>query len=160
VALIRLTNVTAPSLGAALTVAGRDIPCFYFPDADPATAFGALGINSDVMCGIWLRTDPQYPAAVMARDVKTLCALAKLTDVVVEGEQAAAYVEVLDVMLRGDEVNFHNDVATLVAATNHPAPTRRPTLWCAANGQLRCASTVLRSSQWRSHPEGNELRFN
>jgi hypothetical protein len=160
VALIRLKNVSAQTLQAALHLARRDVPCFYFSELDPATAFAGLGLDSEVICGIWLRETEGYPAALMARDVKTLCALSRLRDVVIEGEHAKEMAEVIVAMLNDEPVTMTNSVASLDGALNRPAPTKMPTIWWSDRGLLRCKTTTLHSGRWRRHPEDDALRFN
>ncbi|MDE3044619.1 MAG: hypothetical protein KGJ10_07310 [Acidobacteriota bacterium] len=73
--------------------------------------------------GLWMLVDDEHPASLVARDVATLSYLVDLGPLVIEASRrATAHAQIVRALLTNDEVNFANDVATLVAAYNRPAP--------------------------------------
>ncbi|HEV2427788.1 MAG TPA: hypothetical protein VGS61_06185 [Acidimicrobiales bacterium] len=112
-------------------------------DADVAVAAPALGVSR---LGVWVAASAQRPAALIARDVKTLSHLLDLTDVVVEGPDAPSQAEVVEAMLTDDEVSLKTPVATLTHAYNRPAPPRPVAVWSYDGAALRRGGVELRAT--------------
>lgn len=113
-------------------------------DGDAATLLAAHGPDWEGSWGVWLEASEAYPAQLIARDVKTLSHLMELDHVVISARaDAAAHAEVVWALLTADEVNFLNEVATLVQAYNRPAPASPLTVWYADGEALRSGQVVL-----------------
>jgi hypothetical protein len=79
---------------------------------------------------VWAKVGADYPASLLARDIKTLAHLGALSLVVVEApSDASAHAAVVRALLEGDAVSLENDVATLRGATNLPAPPQTIAVW-------------------------------
>jgi len=99
-------------------------------DADPFVALAALDPSWSGPWGVWAKVGADYPASLLARDIKTLAHLGALSLVVVEApSDASAHAAVVRALLEGDAVSLENDVATLRGATNLPAPPRTIAVW-------------------------------
>ena len=123
-------------------------------DADGVVALASVAGRWPGSWGVWLRADEGYGAGLIARDVKTLSTLLELDHVVIEAfEDAAAYADVVRVLLTDDEVTIHNAVARITRAHNRPAPSRPVTVWSVGAegaGELRDgAARVLRRGERR-----------
>ncbi len=99
-------------------------------DGDTIVAAGALHGQLRRPIGVWLELSDDYSAQMAARDVATLSHIVDLDRVVVAAatlaRQRAAVVRAL---LSDDEVTFTNEVATLRAAYNRPAPPTPVAVW-------------------------------
>ncbi len=107
-------------------------------DADTAVAAGALaGDRRLPSLGLWLEVSGDYPAALAARDAKTVAALVGLGDVVIEArEHARAHAAVVEALLGGGPVDLVNEVATIEGAYNRPAPRPPVRVWALEGGRL------------------------
>jgi hypothetical protein len=123
-----------------------------FDDADTVMAVASLRGSLGGPVGVWLEVDASdYPAALAARDVATLSRLIGIDHVVIEAKSnAPAHAEVVAALLTNDEVNLVNDVATLRAAYNRPAPPSPITVWSYDGEALRSSDRVLdeHASSW------------
>jgi len=115
-------------------------------DADTITALGSLHDRLPRPIGVWLELSDDYSAQMAARDVATLSWLIPLDTVVVSALPAEASARVLDALLTNDEVNFSNEVATLVGAYNRPAPPTPVAVWSFDGTHLRRGDAVLREA--------------
>jgi hypothetical protein len=113
-------------------------------DADTVIAVGAMHDRLRYPLGVWLEISEDYSAQMAARDVATLSWLAELERVVVSSSNAVAHARVLEALLTNDEVNFSNDVATLVGAYNRPAPPAPIAVWSWDGSTMRHGDEVLR----------------
>ena len=126
-------RVTAPSVAVTLSCT----------DATTVEVAAALRGAPSEPRGVWIEMTPDYPAALVARDVATLSWLIALDHVVVASSWApAAQAEVVRALLGDDEVNLTNEVATLRGAYNRPAPPRLVTVWW-FDGALHDGATTL-----------------
>lgn len=128
----------AADLARALAASRDAVLVWRCTDADTAVAAAALtGEPRHPRLGLWLVISAGYPAALAARDVKTLAALVGLSDVVIEAdEHPRAHAEVVEALLGGGPVTLANEVATLDAAYNRPAPREPVTVWAHEGGRL------------------------
>src|SRR5580704_15726135 len=85
-------------------------------DADTITALGSLHDQLTRPVGVWLELSEDYTAQMAARDVATLSWLIPLDTVVLSELSTRPNAQVLEALLTNDEVNFSNEVATLVGA--------------------------------------------
>jgi hypothetical protein len=113
-------------------------------DADTVIAMGSLHDRLTAPLGVWLELSSDYSAQMAARDAATLSWLVALDTVVVSGSPAQPSADVVVALLTNDEVNFANDVATLVGAYNRPAPPSPIAVWSWDGSQLRHGDQVLR----------------
>jgi hypothetical protein len=114
-------------------------------DADTIIALGSLRDSLTRPVGVWLELSEDYSAQMAARDVATLSWLVPLDAAVVSSPTAEASARVVEALLTNDEVNFTNDVATLVGAYNRPAPPVPVALWSWDGAVLRHGDEVLRA---------------
>jgi hypothetical protein len=128
-------------------------------DADPIVALGSLHDRVTGPLGVWLELSKEYSAQMAARDVATLSWLVPLETVVVSGEKAEASAQVVEALLTDDEVNFANDVATIVGAYNRPAPPRPIAVWSWDGTLLRHGNETLRIVSSESSDLGVTTRF-
>ncbi len=128
----------AADLARALAATPDAVLVWRCRDADTAVAAAALTAEGrPTRLGLWLEVSADYPAAIAARDVKTVAALVGLSDVVVEArEHVAAHAEVLEALLSGGPVDLANEVATLHGAYNRPAPREPVRVWAHEGGRL------------------------
>ncbi|MGH9020170.1 MAG: hypothetical protein ACRDV0_04035 [Acidimicrobiales bacterium] len=122
-------------------------------------AMVAAAASDGAVRSVWVVASDQYPAAIIARDVKTLAALVDLGDVVVEGADAPAHAEVVAALLSDDEVSFANDVATISHAYNRPAPARPVAVWSFDGVALRHGDASLRVTSTVPVPSGTLTLF-
>jgi len=122
-------------------------------DANPVTLLAAHGGDWSGSWGVWLEHSAHYPAPMIARDVKTLSHLMDLDHIVLYGEKTEAAAEIVRAMLSDDVVTMTNAAATLVGATNHPAPPRPVAVWATSgpfgitDGETYLSMT-LRGPEW------------
>jgi hypothetical protein len=117
---------------------------------DPVVLLAAHGPDWPGEWGIWLEASEGYPAALIARDVKTLSHLMHLGAVVVDASSnAAQHAEVVRRLLSDDTVDLSNDVATLSGAVNRPAPPRPVRVWHVTDEGLCRDAEVLRAVKGR-----------
>ena len=129
-------------------------------DADTVIVAGSLKDRWPGPIGVWLEVAREYPAQLAARDVATLSWLIELDHVVVSAEQSAeSHADVVRALLTNDEVNFSNDVATIVGAYNRPAPPRPLAVWSLDGTTLRHESEALIQVDSTSTPVGELTRF-
>ncbi len=122
----------------------RDPVLLDCTDADTVICAAALKENWTRPIGVWLEVTLGYSAQMCARDVKTLSWLVALDNVVVSARSdARAHAEVVRALLTNDEVNFSNDVATLVGAYNRPAPAHTLRVWSSDANTLESNGLVL-----------------
>lgn len=113
-------------------------------DADTVTVLAGVSAEWAGSWGVWLRASEDYPAALIARDVKTLAALMEIDHVVIEAaNDASAHAEVVTALLGDDEVTLHNAVATITGAYNRPAPPRPVCVWSVEGDTLVHAQRTL-----------------
>lgn len=149
--LDRLAEVPLLARGRSLVVS--------FAPSDTVVALGSLEDRIDVPIGIWLEVSQDYPAQMAARDVATLSWIIELDHVVISSDALALeHAEVVRVLQTDDEVNFSNEVATLIGAYNRPAPPRPMTVWSYDGTTLRCPGQVPLSATEEVRGTG-ETRF-
>lgn len=125
-------------------------------DADAVMALAAMG-DGDV--GLWLRVDDEHPAALVARDLSTLARLRTLTRVVIEAIDASSQAEVVRALFSDGEVNFTNDVATLRAAYNRPAPPSPIEVGYCEGDVVHLAHETLRLASREARPWGEIVTY-
>jgi hypothetical protein len=129
-------------------------------DADTVIAVAALRDRVTSPLGLWLVLSRDYSAQIAARDIATLSWLVPIDQVVVEqGVDAPAHADVVRSLLTNDEVNLTNDVATIRAAYNRPAPPTTIDVWSFNGSELRRADTVLVASSSESLAFGERTDF-
>ena len=128
-------------------------------DADPIVALGSLHDRVTNPLGVWLDLSDDYSAQMAARDVATLSWLVPLDTVVVSAPRAESSSQVVEALLTNDEVNFSNDVATIVGAYNRPAPPKPITVWSWDGTHLRHRNETLRIVSSESSDLGLTTRF-
>lgn len=126
--VVRL-DVHFNALDALVSYAGARHVVVNIIDADPVIALGSLSHQLTEPLGVWLELSEEYSAPLAARDVATLSWLVPLDAVVVSAARADSNAEVIEALLTDDEVNFANDVVTLVGAYNRPAPPSPIAVW-------------------------------
>ena len=107
-------------------------------DADTAVAAAALTADRRARhLGLWLEVSEGYPAALAARDVKTVAALVGLEHVVVEADaHALAHAAVVEALLGDGPVEIANEVAAIAGAFNRPVPREPVRVWALEGGRL------------------------
>ncbi len=125
-------------------------------DGDVAVAAPALGAGA---LGVWVVASPDHPAGVIARDVKTLAHLLELTDVVVEGPDAADQARVVEALLTDDEVTLDTRAWMISGAHNRPAPPRPVAVWSYDGVALRRGGVELRAASTVPSPSGTVTVF-
>ena len=148
-ALVRLA-VRLGDLDALAQYANAHRVVVTVRDADTIIALGSLHDSLERPIGVWLGLSEDYSPQMAARDVATLSWLVPLDTVVVSSPGVEARAQVLEALLTDDEVNFTNDVATLVGAYNRPAPPRPVTVWRWDGTLLRHGDEVLREASSES----------
>jgi hypothetical protein len=125
-------------------VANTHTVVFQCSDADTVEVAASLVGQLTADFGVWLVVSSAYPAQIAARDVATLAAIIPLRHVVVEASSnSESHADVLRALLTNDEVNFKNDVATIVGAYNRPAPPAPITVWSYDNERLVSGDDVF-----------------
>jgi hypothetical protein len=119
-------------------------------DADTIVTLGSLHDRLTRPVGVWLELSQDYSAPMAGRDVATLSWLVALDTVVVSAVSAEASAQVVEALLTNDEVNFTNDVATLVGAYNRPAPPAPVAVWSWDGALLRHGDEALREASSES----------
>jgi len=157
-ALVRL-DVRFDTLNAIVEYADVHQVVVSVRDADPIIALGALHDRLTSPLGVWLELSEGYSAQLAARDVATLSWLVPLDAVVVSSTNAPASAQVLEALLTDDEVNFSNEVATIVGAYNRPAPPRPIAVWSFDGSTLRHADELLREASSSSSDGGDVTVF-
>lgn len=147
-------DVRFDSLDALVDVARSRHVVVSVLDADTIVALGSLHDRLMRPIGVWLEVSADYSAQLAARDVATLSWLIPLDTAVVGGARAESSARVLEALLTNDEVNFVNDVATLVGAYNRPAPPTPVAVWSFDGTQLRRRDEVLREVSSQSSGAG------
>jgi hypothetical protein len=136
---MELVRLVAPLAhrDALVTLSLESITVFDCSDADTVIVLASLREQLASEVGVWLRVGPGYSAQLCARDVKTLSHLVALRHVVIEAARhAAAHAEIVRALLTNDEVNFQNELASIRAAYNRPAPPAPITVWSHEEGTL------------------------
>jgi hypothetical protein len=129
---------------ALLELTNERVVLFRCLDADTVIVAASLSGRLSHPLGVWLVVDQAYPAQLAARDVATLAALIPLSHVVIEaGSLATEHADVVRALLTNDEVNFSNDVVSLVGAYNRPAPPSPVTVWSYDGRSLVSGEHVL-----------------
>ena len=114
---------------------------------DPVLLLAAYGPDWPGEWGLWLEASEGYPAALIARDLKTLSHLMKLTTVVIAAAQHPdQHAEVVRRLLSDETSDLRNDVVTVSGAVNRPAPPAHIRVWHAEGSRLFSESTVLAAS--------------
>src|SRR5579863_1880888 len=134
--LIRL-DVRFESLDALVERSNACHVVVSVTDADTIVALGSLHDSLTRPIGVWLELSDDYSAQMAARDVATLSWLIPLDVAVVSAAAAEDSARVVEALLTNDEVNFTNDVATLVGAYNRPAPPTPIAVWSFDGTHLR-----------------------
>ncbi|HEY5120609.1 MAG TPA: hypothetical protein VII84_03440 [Acidimicrobiales bacterium] len=144
--LARLDITSADLEDLPVLISEEDRPLVIrVSDADTVTILAGVSGEWAGSWGVWLRASENYPAALIARDVKTLAALLEIDHVVVEAaNDARAHAEVVSTLLSDDEVTLHNAVANITAAYNRPAPPRPVCVWSVEGDTLVHEERVLR----------------
>jgi hypothetical protein len=145
VAIVRLSTTRASLERVPTFVADHDLAVvFDCVDANTIICAAALRDQWTSPIGVWLEVSHEYPAQMCARDVKTLSWLVELDNVVVSAaDNAHSHAQVVRALLTNDEVNFSNEVATLIGAYNRPAPARALHVWSSTGGVLENDGLVL-----------------
>ncbi len=128
-------------------------------DADTIVAVASLQDRVTRPLGVWLELSQDYSAQLAARDVATLSWLVPLETVVVSAPSAVASAQVLEALLTNDEVNFTNEVATLVGAYNRPAPPSPIAVWSWDGAALRRGDVALREVSSGSSDVGDVTTY-
>lgn len=115
-------------------------------DADPMVTLGSLHDELTRPVGVWLELTNDYSAQMAARDVATLSWLIALDTAVVSSPSGDAAARVFEALLTDDEVNFTNELASLVGAYNRPAPPLPIAVWSFDGTLLRRGDEVLRAA--------------
>lgn len=147
---MELVRLVAPleHRDALVTFSLASTTVFDCSDADTVIVLASLRDRLTAEIGVWLRVGDAYSAQLCARDVKTLSHLVALRHVVIEAARhAAAHAEIVRALLTNDEVNFDNELATIRAAYNRPAPPGPITVWCAEDGLLTSELSTLRATR-------------
>jgi hypothetical protein len=141
--LVRL-DVRFESLGALVESPTSGHVVISVTDADTIVALGSLHDSLTRPIGVWLELSEDYSAQMAARDIATLSWLIPL-DVAVLSAAAAAHdsARVVEALLTNEEVNFSNEVATLVGAYNRPAPPTPVAVWSWDGTHLRHGDETL-----------------
>jgi hypothetical protein len=144
---MELVHLVVPLERRADAIALSHECTILFQCADGDTVMAMASLSGDLgACGVWLDVSTDYPAQMVARDVKTLSTLVPLRHVVVESSRAEEHADVVRALLTNDEVNFTNDVATIRGAYNRPVPPHPITVWH-YDGKLRSDRDVLRPTR-------------
>ena len=142
-ALVRLDGPLA-RLGDVARFAGNRRLVYSSTDANTVMCAASLRDDLHRPFGVWIDVGPDYSAQMAARDVKTLSWIIDLDDVVISAtHEAIQHADVVRALLSNDEVNFANDVATIRAAFNRPAPPHPITVWSWNGTELRSGDEVL-----------------
>ncbi len=146
--LARLDVTSADVEELPVLVSEEDRPLVIsVSDADTVTILAGVSAEWAGSWGVWLIAGADYPASLIARDVKTLAALMEIDHVVIEAsDHARAHAEIVAALLSGDEVTLHNAVAEISAAYNRPAPARAIRVWSVEGDTLVHDGRVLRRS--------------
>jgi hypothetical protein len=129
---------------AVLSIANERLVLFHCADADTVVVAASMSGRLSHPLGVWLIVDEASPAQLAARDVATLAALVPLSHVVIEaGSLAIEHADVVRALLTNDEVNFSNEVVSLVGAYNRPAPPSPITVWSYDGQRLVSGEHVL-----------------
>ena len=132
-ARLDVTSAELEALPVLITDQERPI-VIRVSDADSVTILAGVCAGWEGSWGVWLVASEEYPAALIARDVKTLSTLTQLEHVVIgAASHARAHADVVRALLSAEEVNLANAVATITAAYNRPAPPRDIQVWSASS---------------------------
>ena len=127
--------------------------------ADAVMIVASLGERLRGPIGAWIEVSAEFSAPLAARDVATLSWLVQLDHVIISAtSNAASHAEVVRALLTDDEVNFANNVATLRAAYNRPAPPRPVAVW-SWDGAVVRHDTLALVEQSRVSTDAGELTF-
>jgi hypothetical protein len=130
-------------------------------DVDTAVAAAALGEDRRRRhFGLWLEASGDYPAAIIARDVKTLAALVPVEHVVVGAALAPRdHAAVVTALLGGGPVDLANEAATLRRAYSRPVPRTPVRVWALEDGRLTSEGETLFASATGSDELGEWTTF-
>jgi hypothetical protein len=155
-AMARLVN-TFDARDEVVRYANKHHVVISFDDADTIATVASLKDDLTGPVGVWLTLDNAYLAQMAARDVKTLSWIVDLRVVVISAEtKAKDRAEVVRQLLTNEEVNFTNDVATLVGAYNRPAPPNVVEVWSWDGRELATPGQSLRQKS-SENAEAGEL---
>jgi hypothetical protein len=141
----------------ALSLASTTV--FDCSDADTVIVVASLADQLTSEVGVWLRVSADYSAQLCARDVKTLSHLVALRHVVIDAERRSpAHAEVVRALLTNDEINFDNELVSIRAAYNRPAPPEPLTVWSMEGETLTSELSTIRAQRSLSR-EGAELTY-
>ncbi len=113
-------------------------------DADTVVVVAAVAQRWSGSWGVWLSASEDYPAALIARDVKTLAVVMDLDHVVIDADHdAPAHAAVVEALLSDAAVTLHNAVATITDAYNRPVPPRPVCVWHVEGEDLVHGARVL-----------------
>ena len=157
-ALVRL-DVRFDALDSLVARAHAGHVVVSLRDADTIVTLGSLHDRLTGPIGVWLVLSEDYSAQMAARDVATLSWLIALDTVVVSGPSPASSAEVLEALFSDDEVNITNEVATIVAAYNRPAPPDPIAVWHWDGSVLRRGDQILREASTESMAGYDETTF-
>ena len=93
--------------------------------------------------GVWLSIGDDYPAALAARDLKTLSHLVTLAEAVLDGPQATDAVDLVGALLDGGPVTTDSPAGVLREAYSLPVPPRPVALWRRTGDHLVGAGVTL-----------------
>ncbi len=93
--------------------------------------------------GVWLSIGDAYPAALAARDLRTLSHLVPLAEAVLDGPSAADAVDLVGALLEGGPVTRDSPAGVLRDAYSLPVPPRPLALWWREGRRLVGAAATL-----------------
>lgn len=157
-ALVRL-DVRFDALDSLVERANAGHVVVSLRDADAIVTLGSLHDRLTGPVGVWLELSEDYAAQMAARDVATLSWLIALDTVVVSAASPQSSAEVLEALLSDDEVNITNDVASIVAAYNRPAPPSPVAVWRWDGSVVRRGDVMLREASTESFDGFDETTF-
>jgi hypothetical protein len=156
--LVRL-DVRFDAIDALVEAANTRPVVAAITDADTIVTVGSLHDRLTSPVGVWLQLSDEYSAQMAGRDVATLSWLVTLDTVVISAANAEGSAQVVAALLTNDEVNFTNDVATLVGAYNRPAPPAPIAVWSWDGALLRHGDEALREASSTTGRDFDETTF-
>jgi hypothetical protein len=159
---MELVRLVAPRarLDAVVREANDHATLFQCSDADTVLVAASMVDLLTAELGVWLEISSAYRAQLAARDVATLAAIVPLRHVVIEAPaESSEHADVVRSLLTNDEVNFSNNVATIVGAFNRPAPPRAITVWSYKNDHLVSGKDSLVQGRIEKDDAGERTYF-
>ena len=119
----------------------REAPALVF-DLDGPVAISYEGLSTPMVLAAqselwarpvvpWLVIDDRFSSPVAARDIKTLCWLMNISDVLLSSPlgNLNEHAEIIWRLLTEDDVTIDNGAARLLNAYNRPLPLTPPAIW-------------------------------